>query len=103
MTDSSAKSTSSRKPGHPEPAEVVALRESIQAARECGITEAQGLCADWLITGIRSWQQWERGERKMHPAFWELASIKADRYLKAQRRKRASVSGRVVSNEGDDQ
>ncbi len=25
----------------------------------------------------RVWQQWEAGDRKMHPAFWELFRIKA--------------------------
>jgi len=24
----------------------------------------------------RTWQQWEAGDRKMHPAFWELFLIK---------------------------
>jgi DNA-binding transcriptional regulator YiaG len=25
----------------------------------------------------RVWQQWEAGERRMHPAFWDLAQRKA--------------------------
>ena len=25
----------------------------------------------------RAWQRWEAGERRMHPAMWELARIKA--------------------------
>lgn len=84
-----AKSASNNKPGKPETSDVVALRESVQVLRDCGITDAQGLCADWLMTGLRSWQQWERGERAMHPAFWELVNIKFDRFLKKVRRSEA--------------
>lgn len=28
-------------------------------------------------TNERSWQKWELGERRMHPAFWELFLIKS--------------------------
>ena len=27
---------------------------------------------------LRGWQQWEAGDRRMHPAFWELFRIKVD-------------------------
>lgn len=30
-------------------------------------------------TSARAWLQWESGERRMHPAFWELAQLKAAR------------------------
>lgn len=62
----------------PLPSEVVKLRESMQARSGLGITAAQDLCAAMLHTSRRAWQQWERGERTMHPAFWELARIKMD-------------------------
>lgn len=26
--------------------------------------------------GLRAWQKWEAGDRKMHPAMWELFQIK---------------------------
>lgn len=32
-----------------------------------------------LHSSMRSVQQWESGERKMHPSTWELALIKAER------------------------
>ena len=60
----------------PAAAEVIALRESVQARDGVGITAAQDACAVMLHTSRRAWQQWERGERNMHPAFWELARIK---------------------------
>lgn len=30
-----------------------------------------------LHTSCRVWQQWEAGDRRMHPAFWELFRIKS--------------------------
>jgi len=59
----------------PSPKQVITLREKIQADKKMGITAAHDYCADMLFTSRRSWQQWERGERKMHPAFWKLAKI----------------------------
>lgn len=53
---------------NPKPAEILAAREA------AGLT--QQACADLLHTSIRSWQQWEYGERAMHPAFWELFNKK---------------------------
>lgn len=60
----------------PKPDAVIALRESVQARESLGITAAQGYCAGEIHASRRAWQQWERGDRKMHPAFWELATIK---------------------------
>ena len=48
----------------------------IRAARElAGLT--QTAAANLLYTTCRSWQQWEAGDRRMHPAMWELFEIKA--------------------------
>jgi len=66
---------------NPRQAEVVAARERVQKARDIGITEAQTLCAGLLHTTIRTFQQWETGDRRMHPAMWELLNIKLDRSL----------------------
>lgn len=60
----------------PDPKEVRALREAMQAQDCLGITAAQDLCAAAVHTSNRAWRQWEKGDRKMHPAFWELAQIK---------------------------
>ncbi len=49
--------------------------EAIKAAREAaGLsqTEAGAL----IYSGLRSWQHWEAGERRMHPAMWELFLLK---------------------------
>ena len=47
------------------------LPSAIRAARlRAGLTQAQ---AGALVhTTWRVWQQWERGKRKMHPAFFDL-------------------------------
>ncbi len=61
---------------NPKTSEIVSLRESLQLSNSIGITAAQDKCADMLHTSRRAWQQWEKGDRKMHPAFWELINIK---------------------------
>lgn len=61
---------------NPAPEEIRAVRETLQQQRGIGITAAQDVCASLLRTSRRAWQQWERGDRKMHPAFWELLQIK---------------------------
>jgi transcriptional regulator with XRE-family HTH domain len=47
----------------------------IRAAREAaGLT--QTAAGELLHTTCRAWQQWEAGDRRMHPAMWELFCIK---------------------------
>ena len=60
----------------PTPEQVKQARESVQAQSKLGITAAQDWCAAALHTSRRSFQQWETGTRGMHPAFWELLTIK---------------------------
>ena len=50
--------------------------EHIRAARvAAGLTQT---AAGALVhSTCRSWQQWEAGDRRMHPAFWELFRIKS--------------------------
>jgi DNA-binding transcriptional regulator YiaG len=60
----------------PIPEQVKQVREAVQAGSEIGITAAQDWCAEALHTSRRSFQQWETGARAMHPAFWELLTIK---------------------------
>lgn len=61
---------------NPNPSDVTSLRTKLQIEIDCGITAAQDKCAYLLHTSRRAWQQWECGDRKMHPAFWELINIK---------------------------
>ncbi len=53
---------------HPDPAEIRATRES------AGLTQSQA--AALVCVTLRNWQQWEAGERRMHPGLWELLTIK---------------------------
>jgi DNA (cytosine-5)-methyltransferase 1 len=57
-----------RSPGHPgrnpDPAEIRAARKA------AGLNQTQ---AAQLIHGtLRAWQEWEAGNRRMHPGLWEL-------------------------------
>lgn len=49
---------------NPTPAEILEARQKADLSQE----EAAR-----LVHSVRNaWQQWEYGDRKMHPAFWEL-------------------------------
>ena len=54
---------------NPTPAEVLAAREA------AGLS--QTAAAVLVYSALRSWQQWEAGDRRMHPGLWELFRIKA--------------------------
>lgn len=47
-----------------------------KAREKAGITQKRAGVV--LHTTERTFQQWEYGERKMHPAFWELFLIKTN-------------------------
>lgn len=54
--------------GNPTPAQIVAARE------KAGLTQT---AAGEIIRGtLRGWQNYESGERRMHPGLWELFRIK---------------------------
>jgi DNA-binding transcriptional regulator YiaG len=48
--------------------------DDIRAAREAaGLT--QKAAAALVLSNLRTWQKWEGGERKMHPASWLLFAL----------------------------
>lgn len=49
---------------NPRPEEIVAAREA------AGLTQTEA--GELIYSALRSWQDWESGERRMHPAFWDL-------------------------------
>ena len=53
---------------NPEPEEIRAARDAVN------LTQTQA--GDLVHAKLRTWQQWEAGDRKMHPGFWELFRIK---------------------------
>lgn len=57
--------------------------EQIKAARcQAGLSQTQA--ADLVHAKLRTWQQWEAGDRAMHPGLWELFQLKSKRPSKAQ-------------------
>lgn len=45
--------------------------EDVRAAREsAGLTQTQA--AEMVRGTMRAWQEWEAGNRRMHPGLWEL-------------------------------
>lgn len=50
--------------------------EEIRAAR-ARIGHSQKGAADLIHATERAWQEWEAGNRRMHPGLWELFQIKS--------------------------
>lgn len=55
---------------NPRPAEIRRAREMH------GLTQTEA--ADLVCASLHAWQQWEAGERRMHPAFWRLFLLEVD-------------------------
>lgn len=53
----------------PAPAEIRAARQA------AGLTQSEA--AACLHVTLRNWQQWEAGERRMHPALWDWFRVLA--------------------------
>jgi putative transcriptional regulator len=54
--------------------------DEIRAAREtAGLTQTDAAAS--IHCQLRTWQDWEAGKRRMHPAFWELWQRKPARRL----------------------
>lgn len=50
--------------------------EEVRAAREAaGLS--QTAAATLIYRTLRGWQEWEAGNRRMHPALWELFRLKS--------------------------
>jgi len=57
-------------------ADALPTPEEIRAAREgCGLTQAQA--AAMTRVGLRTWQQWEAGDRRMSLTAWDLFRVRA--------------------------
>ena len=53
--------------GSPSPAAMLAARKA------AGLT--QNAAAEKCLSALRSWQDWECGKRRMHPAIWQVFLI----------------------------
>lgn len=61
---------------NPSPADIRAARKA------AGMT--QPVAGALLHSSSRAWQQWEAGDRRMHPALWELFTMKLERLASLQ-------------------
>lgn len=53
--------------------------DEIRGAREkAGLS--QTAAAELIYSTLRTWQDWEAGAARMHPAFWQLWKMKAAGY-----------------------
>lgn len=55
---------------NPLPAEIIATRKAAGLTQ----TEAAGL----VCGSLRAWQQWEAGDRRMHPGLWMLFGLRTE-------------------------
>lgn len=55
----------------PEPGDIRAARTAV------GLTQTEA--GDVVHASLRTWQQWEAGDRKMHPGLFELFQLKTGR------------------------
>lgn len=57
--------------------------DDIRAARTAaGLTQTEA--GDVVHASLRTWQQWEAGDRKMHPGLFELFKLKTGREKRKQ-------------------
>lgn len=54
--------------GNPTPAQIIAAREKAELT--------QTAAAEVIRGSLRAWQDYEGGQRRMHPGLWELFRIK---------------------------
>lgn len=54
--------------GNPSTDEIIGARIRV------GLTQQQA--AEIVLSGLRTWQQWEAGDRRMHPALFALFLLK---------------------------
>lgn len=85
-------STSNRRP---TPDDVLTLRSTVQSALELGITAAQDWCAAAVCTQRRAWQQWERGERAIHPGIYKLACIEVAKVARCSNSNQDTYRSRI--------
>ena len=52
---------------NPPPEEIIAARKA------AGLTQTEA--ASFVCGSLRAWQQWEAGDRRMHPGLWMLFGL----------------------------
>lgn len=46
----------------------------LETRKNAGLTQTQA--GELVYSALRTWQQWEAGDRRMHPGLWELFTLK---------------------------
>lgn len=64
-----------RRQGPRGPSANPAPEEIMDARYQTGLTQTEA--AKLVYASLRTWQQWEAGDNRMHPGLWELFRIKA--------------------------
>lgn len=60
----------------PTAEQVIGYRQYVQWGQGWTEPVAKRWCAAALHTSVRAWEQWENGDRQMHPTFYELLERK---------------------------
>ena len=68
MTNHPNRSRAANPAKNPNPDDIVKIRNNAQ------LTQKQA--ADIVFSGLRTWQQWEAGDRRMHPALFDYFLLK---------------------------
>ena len=68
MTNHHNRSRAKSPTSNPSPDEIFGMRMS------AGLTQQKA--AEIVYSGLRTWQQWEAGDRRMHPGLFELFLVK---------------------------
>jgi putative transcriptional regulator len=69
MTNHPNRSSRGNPAANPTPLEIESARKA------AGLSQAAA--AKLVHATLNAWQKWEVGDRRMHPAFWELFRIKS--------------------------
>lgn len=76
MTTHPNRSRAAGPASNPAPADIRAAREA------AGLTQTQA--AQLLHGTLRSWQMWEAGERRLHPALWAFFLLRTSQHPSAR-------------------
>lgn len=66
----------------PTVSEIINIRQIVQIKLKSSMTKARRECATLVMRSLRTWEQWERGQRKMPAQTWNLIKLKIENYIK---------------------
>lgn len=93
MSPHSNRSKGRARPGRePRPEELLAAREAV------GLTQQQA--ADVIYTSLRSWENWEQGQRRMPASAFELFMLKTGQCRRLQDGRLELANGAVIEVKG---